>query len=101
MTTAPADMASLRKLDPVTFEVLRHRLWALNDEGAATLGMVTGSPVATEILDFNTSLMTAEGDSVLIGVYIGAHGITQQFIVKKILGEFVENRGIEDGDMFV
>jgi N-methylhydantoinase B len=89
------------KLDPVTFEVLRHRMWAINDEGAATLRMVSGSPVATEILDFNTSLMNAQGDSVLIGVYIAAHGITQQFIVKKILKEYLENPGVEEGDMFV
>lgn len=89
------------RLDPVTFEVLRHRLWAINDEGAATLRRVSGSPVATEILDFNTSIMNARGDSVLIGVYIGAHAISQQFIVQKILAEYLENPGVEEDDMFI
>ena len=45
-----------RELDPATFEVLRHRLWAINDEAAVTIGRVSGSPIATEGNDFNALL---------------------------------------------
>ena len=31
-------------IDPVTFEVMRHRLWAINDEQAMMAARVSGSP---------------------------------------------------------
>ena len=31
------------RLDPSLFEILRHRLWYLNDEGALTISRVSGS----------------------------------------------------------
>ena len=32
-----------RKIDPVTFEVIRHKLWSINEEGSATMIHVSGS----------------------------------------------------------
>src|SRR6266513_1740246 len=87
-------------VDPITFEVVRHRLWAINDEAAATLRRVSGSPVATEICDFNTSLMTAEGDAFIVGVYMGVLAGGHDLIAKDILREYPENPGIHPDDMF-
>ena len=35
-------------LDPVTFEVIRHRLWAINDDQAMIAARLSGSPVVYE-----------------------------------------------------
>ncbi|MGW8271343.1 MAG: hypothetical protein ACWGNS_12875, partial [Burkholderiales bacterium] len=35
-----------RTIDPVTFEVVRHALWNVNEEHGATIQRLSGSPVA-------------------------------------------------------
>ena len=62
-----ASLGSTR-LDPVTLEILSSRLAAVNDEAAATMRLVSGSPVANEAYDMNVGLMNAEGDCIAIGV---------------------------------
>ena len=90
-----------RAIDPITFEVLRHRLWAINDEAGATIRRISGSPVATEAYDFNTGLLNAQGNMVLVGVYISAHASVQDLIVQHILQEYSDNPGIGEDDMFL
>ena len=41
-------------LDPITYEVLRNRLWAINDEAAMTAAKIAGTPIIYEALDFNS-----------------------------------------------
>lgn len=96
-----APSAKTTRLDPFTFEVLRHRIWAINDEAAASLCNISGSPVATEIRDFNTALMNARGDAFIIGSYICSHAISQQQIVYHILKHYAENPGIGVDDVFI
>ena len=43
-------------IDPVTLEVLRHRLWMINDEQGRVAAQLSGSPVVYEAKDFNSSL---------------------------------------------
>lgn len=89
------------EIDPVTFEVLRHRMWAINDEAAATVRLVSGSPVANEAYDYNTALLTEEGDVFTVGVYIAIHAISLEQVVKYILAEYKDNPGINEDDMFL
>lgn len=98
MTTAVT--AGLR-LDPRTFEILRHRLWYINDEGALTISRVSGSPVATEVFDMNTGLMTAEGDLVYIDNFICAQATTLAPHVHYLRRELADNPGFEPGDVFL
>ena len=51
------------RVDAVTFEILRHRLWSINEEAGHTLERVSGSLIASEVHDMNTSIMNARGDS--------------------------------------
>lgn len=89
-----------RRLDPVTFEILRHKLWAINDEQAMTLKRTSCSNVANDIKDMNCALLTPEGDVFALGTYIAMHALTMSFIVKDILQEYRTNPGIYPGDMF-
>jgi N-methylhydantoinase B len=89
------------RLDVLTFEILRHRLWYVNDEGALTISRLSGSPVATEVYDMNTGLMTADGDIVYIDTFICAQATTLSHHVKFLLKEFGENPGFGEQDLFV
>jgi N-methylhydantoinase B len=89
------------RLDVLTFEILRHRLWYVNDEGALTISRTSGSPVATEVYDMNTGLMTAQGDLVYIDTFICAQATTLSHHVKFLLKEFSDNPGLGEQDLFV
>lgn len=86
-------------LDPVTFEVIRHRLWAINDEQAMIAARMSGSPVIYEVYDFNAGILTPEGHGLVAGIYILHHAATIDFFVQKILAEWPRD-DIREGDMF-
>ncbi len=86
------------KVDPVTFEVLRHRLWAINDEQGAMAARISGSPAIYEGFDFNIGILTAAGKGVFTGVYIGHHAIPLEMVVAAVRERFAGD--IEPGDMF-
>ncbi len=94
-------MKSTHDLDPITFEVLRHRLWMINDEQGRVAAQVSGSPAVYEAKDFNTSLLTPEGDSLYVGIYTTRLSLCLNFAVKAVIERLAETVGIEDGDAFV
>lgn len=87
-------------VDPVLFEVLRHRLWAINEEAAAAIARISGSPVANEAYDFNTGLMDRDGGVLVVGPYVMAHAAALDCIVEHIVAEHSDNPGFGEGDMF-
>jgi N-methylhydantoinase B len=87
-------------LDPVTYEVLRHRIWQINDEQFMTISRVSGSSIATEINDFNVGITDEVGDIVIMGSGIVWHCNGDQAI-KWVLENRSENPGIADGDLFL
>jgi len=87
--------------DPFTYEVLRHRLEAIAREGAIALQRVSGSPLATEAFDLNTSIMSAAGEVVFVGPFLLTGPMGQGMIVRAILRDYPANPGIEPGDMFL
>lgn len=89
-----------RELDPITYEVLRHRIWQINDEQFVTISRVSGSSIATEINDFNVAITDEIGDIVTIGSGIVWHCNGDQCI-KWILENRSENPGIREGDLFL
>ncbi len=89
------------RLDPSTFEILRHRLWYINDEGALTIARLSGSPVATEVFDMNAGLMNAAGDLVYIDTFICAQATTLSSLVRHVLAEYGDNPGFAEGDNFL
>jgi N-methylhydantoinase B len=86
-------------VDPVTFEVIRHRLWAINDEQAMIAARMSGSPVIYEVYDFNAGLLTPDGHGLVAGIYILHHAATIDFFVQRILREWPPD-DIHEGDMF-
>jgi N-methylhydantoinase B len=88
-------------IDPITHQILRHRLWAINVEAAIALQRVSGSPLATEAFDMNTSIMTAAGDVVFVGPYLLTGSMSQGMIARRILADYADNPGIGPDDVFL
>lgn len=88
-------------IDPITFEIFRSRLAAINDEAAMTLRLVSGSPVANEAYDMNTALMTPAGEAFAIGVYISIHAMSLASTVQTIVHEYADNPGIAPDDIWM
>ena len=91
----------LQDLDPVTYEVIRHSLWHINEEHGATIQRISGSPVAMYALDLNPSIMTEDAEFVYFGPYMQYMSGVADTQVKWILERRSENPGIADGDMFL
>ena len=88
-------------LDPIDFEVLRHRLWMINDEQGRVAAQVSGSPAVYEAKDFNTSLLTPDGESLYVGIYTTRLSLCLNFAVKTVIERLGESVGIDEGDAFV
>ena len=88
-------------LDPITFQILRHRLIAINEEAATTMKLVSGSTVATEANDMNTAVMNAQGDVIAVARYSLAKATTMSLVVRDIIKNYQINPGINEGDAFL
>jgi N-methylhydantoinase B len=89
------------EIDPITYEVLRHRLASIAREGAIALQRVSGSPLATEAFDLNTSILSAAGEVAFVGPYLLTGPVGQGLIVRAILARCSDEDAIGPGDMFL
>lgn len=88
-------------VDPVTYEVLRHRLWMINDEQADVAMQVSGSPVVYETKDLSSALLRADGDALLVSAHASRLALCLQQVTKSVIQRCGENPGICPGDAFV
>jgi N-methylhydantoinase B len=89
------------EIDPIEYQVLRWRLWNINLEHDETIRRVCGTSVICYSLDYNTSLMTEGGDTVLGGPGLQRFVGQGDMAVKFLLEHFQENPRIEPGDVFI
>lgn len=90
-----------KDIDPVTFEVIRHALWNVNEEHGSTIQRLSGSPVAMYALDLNPSILTEDAEFVFFGPYMQYMSGVTDTQVKWTLENRAENPGIRPGDMFI
>lgn len=88
-------------LDPITYEVIRHRLFTINDEHGDTLTNVSGSPVAKFAKDFQPTILTEHGEVISHGPFVQLFSPAAQFIVNWTLENRSGNPGIAPGDAFL
>lgn len=87
--------------DAIVAEVIRHRLDAINEEAAATLKRVSGSPIAVESNDLNTVITAADGQVVACGFYVLGQVASMHLVIDHLLAEYADNPGIGPGDQFI
>jgi N-methylhydantoinase B len=88
------------ELDPVTFEVIRNRLWTMNLAHGETLTRISGSPIF-QALDFNMAIMTEVGEIVMNAPYLQCLVAGVPLAIRYIMENFSDQPGIDDGDMFL
>jgi N-methylhydantoinase B len=88
-------------LDPLTYEVVRHRLWSVTDEMGEALKRMSGSPIVTDANDFDFAICDELGQEVQVGLYntmlVGAVDLAIYWTLRNR----ATNPGIRDGDMFL
>jgi N-methylhydantoinase B len=89
------------ELDPVSYEILRHRLWEINSEQATTIMKVSPSPVASEAQDFNVMLADGAGAVCYVGPFAQFHAVIMDLLIQRTLETRGKDVGIEPGDMFL
>jgi N-methylhydantoinase B len=92
---------AIDKVDALTYEVVRHRLWAITNEMGAALQRMSGSVIVTEINDFNVAIMDQMGDVAQVGLYNLELSASIDLAVKWTIGNRAMNPGIHPGDMFI
>src|SRR5215211_4842039 len=93
-------MASVTTVDPVTFEIIRHKFYSVMDEAIIALENVSGSPITNEGHDMMVSLYKADGGLMVGGVGFLHHLTSASQAVKHIIANFSDNPGIYEGDVY-
>lgn len=88
-------------LDPLTYEVVRHRLWSVTNEMGETLKRMSGSPIVTDANDFDFALCDEVGQEVQVGLYNCMLAGAIDLAIYWTLQNRVKNPGIREGDMFL
>src|SRR6202021_1327144 len=63
------DAAAEQAIDPLTYEVIRHRLSAITEDMGDALKRMSGSVVVTDCNDFCAAIADEVGDLILVGQY--------------------------------
>src|SRR5437660_9229743 len=88
-------------VDPISFEILSHRLHQITREIGVTLERVGGTVNTTQRHDYINAIYRANGDVLSAGESSGWHVACASFAVKRIIERFEKDGGIDPGDMFM
>ncbi len=86
-------------MDPITFSIIRHRLFRIIDEAAITLKHVSGSAITNEGHDLMVSLYRADGSLLMGGVGFLHHLTSAAEACQSIMRRFKGN--INEGDVYL
>jgi N-methylhydantoinase B len=89
----------MKTVDPVTFSIIRHRLFRVVEEAVVTLKHVSGSAITNEGHDLMVSLYRADGSLLMGGVGFLHHLTSAAEACKSIIRRFEGD--IEEGDIFL
>lgn len=89
------------ELDPITFEVIRSKLWNLNWDHQETIWRTSGSLVVVQSFDFSTSIQTETGDGVVFGPGNWFFAGCADLVVKWTMEHRSHDVGIAPGDVFI
>lgn len=85
-------------IDPITFEVVKHRLWQINDEQGLAIKTISASPIVVEGNDYNVGLFTENAELVTAGIGSLVHVTTMGDAVASVIGGAGE---IQAGDAWM
>ena len=86
-------------MDPITFSIIRHRLFRVVDEAVITLKHVSGSAITNEGHDLMVSLYRADGSLLMGGVGFLHHLTSAAEACKATIRRFGDD--IQEGDVYL
>jgi len=86
-------------MDPITFSIIRHRLFRIVDEAVITLKNVSGSAITNEGHDLMVSLYRADGSLLMGGVGFLHHLTSAAEACQSIIRRFKDD--IHEGDVYL
>ncbi len=89
------------KVDPITFEILRHRLEEIVNEAYYTMARVSGNAIITEAGDHEEAILNAAGDTIMVGGGIVEWTQCLEEAGRYISQNYEDNPGIHEDDQFV
>jgi len=87
-------------IDPVTFEVIRHKLMAITEEQRIAFQSISGSPVVTEASDYYTGLFLADGTIATMGYKVATQGGPMTMAIKMLMDLFPPEQ-LKSGDVYL
>ena len=87
-------------VDPVTFEVIRHKLMSITEEQRIAFQSISGSPVVTEASDYYTGLFLADGTIATMGYKVATQGGPMTLAIKMLMELFPAGE-LRPGDVFL
>lgn len=90
-----------KRLDPVTFEVIWHRLLDTTEEMGIKYMRTSGSPILVGAYDASTGICLPDGQLVAMGPYISTQAHVLRLIVESTLAKRQQSPGFHPGDMFI
>ncbi len=90
----------LLEVDPITYEIIKHRIWYAGLSLGETLKKVSGTIVTAEANDMSSYITLENGAPVFIGPYVIFHSGNADLIISNVIKLNEEDPGIFDGDMF-
>ncbi|MBA3523522.1 MAG: hydantoinase B/oxoprolinase family protein, partial [Geodermatophilaceae bacterium] len=95
------DPSVVDTLDPLTYEVVRHRLTSITEEMGEALKRMSGSVVVTDCNDFDAAIMDEVGEVVQVGLYNTQLAASLDMAASWTLRHRATRPGIGAGDMFL
>ena len=91
----------VKELDPIQYEIFRHRLFNILEEGRIAVGMVSGSTVVVEGGETMCSFYDSNGVPVLTAAGVLLHCLGAMGFVLKTIEWYEDDPGIFEGDQFI
>ena len=88
------------EVDPITYEIIKHRIWYAGLTLGETLKKVSGTIVTAEANDMSSYITLEDGAPVFIGPYVIFHSGNADLIISNTIRLNKDDPGIYDGDMF-
>jgi N-methylhydantoinase B len=90
---------SIEVTDPITFEVIRHSLWNINQEHSSIIENLSVSPITLETRDYQTALLTEDGQILFFGLGVQYFAGWMDWVIKYVIQHHGDE--IRDGDMWL
>jgi N-methylhydantoinase B len=85
--------------DPITFEVIRHNLWNINQEHSSTIENLSVSTIMLESRDYQTAICTESGEILFFGLGVQYFAGWMDYVIAYVMEHHGDD--IAEGDMWM